>query len=65
MMTVMIRIIWGWEEEEEEDRQLDSPKYSTSGKAGGEFLFGSLEGGADNEPRASHQLYERPISSPV
>jgi hypothetical protein len=25
VMTVMIRIIWGKEEEEEEDRQLDSP----------------------------------------
>lgn len=40
-------------EEEEEDRQLDSPKYATSGKAGGEFLFGSLKGGAD---RASSLL---------
>lgn len=57
MMTVMIRTIWGEEEEEEEDRQLDSPKYSTSGKAGGEFPFGSLEGGADREPRPSHQSY--------
>jgi len=43
----------GGEEEEEEDRQLDSPKYATSGKARGEFLFGSLKGGAD---RASSLL---------